>query len=71
MRWLLERPRRKMCSAGVNETGWFTRELSDNGIIGDPRYANLQDGEDILRRMTEKACGALREAAVFQYRSVE
>ncbi len=44
-------------------TGWATKDLSDNGIIGDLRESDKKNGEILYHLLIEKAVLKLREIA--------
>lgn len=44
---------------GPAPTAWLTRELSDSGVIGDPRGADARLGEALFERLVQHWCERL------------
>jgi creatinine amidohydrolase len=54
---------------GQAPTAWLTRELSDSGVIGDPRGADAQLGEALFERLVEGWCERLDALLLSQWPS--
>lgn len=49
--------------------GWVTGDYTDDGVIGDPSYANAEKGEQDLKVQVQLVCEVLREIAVFEFKA--
>lgn len=48
-------------------TAWLTRDLSRNGVIGDPRTANVETGRRIFEHWQRQLLASFREIAAFEF----
>ncbi len=48
-------------------TAWLTRDLSANGVIGDPRQASAEIGRQIVDRWQNKLAACYRDMASFEF----
>jgi creatinine amidohydrolase len=48
-------------------TAWLTRDVSTNGVIGDPTLATAEKGEKVLRHVTESLAGVYAEISAFEF----
>lgn len=51
---------------GALPMAWLTRDLSPNGVIGDPTNASAERGEQILRHLATGLAGAFTEICAFE-----
>jgi creatinine amidohydrolase len=52
---------------GAIPTAWLIDDLTDSGILGDPRNASAELGERIIAHWTAELAGALNEIASFTF----
>ena len=57
--------------AGPLPTAWLTRDMSGNGVIGDPRGATAAIGQRIVDRWQRRIAACYREIATFEFRVPE
>jgi creatinine amidohydrolase len=57
-----------MIEGGPVTLAWLTKDLSDDGVFGDPGPASAEVGAAELAREVALICGMLREIAAFEYR---
>jgi creatinine amidohydrolase len=55
---------------GAVPTAWLTRDLSDSGVLGDPRSADAERGAQIVEHWVTSLAGAFDEIARFEFRPV-
>jgi creatinine amidohydrolase len=53
---------------GAVPTAWLTRDLSDSGVLGDPRSADADRGAQIIEHWVASLAGAFDEIARFDFR---
>jgi creatinine amidohydrolase len=53
---------------GAVPTAWLTRDLSDSGVLGDPRSADAGRGAQIVDHWASSLAGAFDEIARFEFR---
>ena len=51
---------------GALPTAWLTRDLSENGVIGDPTNASVERGERLLAHLAEGLSGVFAEICEFE-----
>jgi creatinine amidohydrolase/Fe(II)-dependent formamide hydrolase-like protein len=51
---------------GALPTAWLTRDLSENGVIGDPAKASIERGERILAHLADGLSGVFAEICEFE-----
>jgi creatinine amidohydrolase len=58
---------------GTGRTGfaWATRDLSDNGVLGDPSLATAKDGAAIATHQVDRLCTLLSEVSAFDLSQFE
>ncbi len=54
---------------GAVSFGWLSNDFDDDGVIGDPTAATAERGAELFDGAVDAFCAALREIAVFQYRT--
>jgi len=47
---------------------WLTEDLTFDGVVGDPTYANAEKGEQDLQAQSHLVCEVLREINRFEYK---
>lgn len=52
---------------GSVPTAWLTSDLSENGVLGDPRGASAAEGESIVEYWVETLVGALGQIQSFEF----
>ncbi len=52
---------------GALPTAWLTRDVSDSGVIGDPRAATAEKGRQILDHLAPRLAGAFAEITAFEF----
>jgi creatinine amidohydrolase/Fe(II)-dependent formamide hydrolase-like protein len=51
---------------GALPTAWLTRDLSENGVIGDPTNASVERGERVLAHLAEGLSRVFEEICEFE-----
>jgi creatinine amidohydrolase/Fe(II)-dependent formamide hydrolase-like protein len=51
---------------GALPTAWLTRDLSENGVIGDPTNASVERGERMLSHLAEGLSRVFAEICEFE-----
>jgi creatinine amidohydrolase len=51
---------------GALPTAWLTKDLSENGVIGDPTNATAERGERVLAHLAEGLAGVFAEICEFE-----
>lgn len=54
---------------GALPTAWISDDLTTNGVIGDPRSASAEIGEEIVTHWTHRLATAYAQMAEFAFRS--
>lgn len=52
---------------GAVPTAWLTRDLTANGVVGDPAGANADEGRRIVEHRAGSLAAALAEIATFEF----